>query len=136
MLELVHAPEHAALAAQLRAKVEAYWPLLTMRTRAASATIARPNKFSLFGTKGSRKSIGLMGYHALCQSNWSPPGVTTAAVSAAAGSETLARRDNARARARTLFGAHQAFRKPFGVRRDERGVPRTACARGDAIGKS
>lgn len=36
VLELVHAPEHAALAAQLRAKVEAYWPLLTMRTRAAS----------------------------------------------------------------------------------------------------
>jgi hypothetical protein len=72
----------------------------------------------------------------LCQSNWSPPGVTTAAVSAAAGSETLARRDTARARARTLFGAHQAFRKPFGVRRDERGVPRTACARGDAIGRA
>ena len=39
VLELVHAPsdEHAALAAQLRAKVEAYWPLLTVRTRAASA---------------------------------------------------------------------------------------------------
>ena len=37
VLELVHAPEHAELAAQLRAKVEAYWPLLTARTRAASA---------------------------------------------------------------------------------------------------
>ena len=35
----MHAPsdEHAALAEHLRAKVEAYWPLLTVRTRATSA---------------------------------------------------------------------------------------------------
>ena len=38
----MHAPsdEHAALAAQLRAKVESYWPLLTVRTRAASTAKA------------------------------------------------------------------------------------------------
>ena len=50
VLELVHAPEHAELAAQLRAKVEAYWPLLTARTRAAISDLNIPDTHTLIVT--------------------------------------------------------------------------------------